>query len=253
MSLNFSKGNSNSALLIIIISVVTSVFLSIGVNLTFFAEQEYNEERLGRYVEDNPEIFIEAMNSYYQAQQQDRLKSRSKRLADKKAQVYEEKLDPRVGDADAKVKIVEFFDYNCGYCKKAFVNLERLLRDDLDIEIIFKELPILGASSLIKAKASVAANMLDSSKFFEVHRALMMGGRITSLEQAADLIYKIGYNRDDLLELMQSAEVKEFLEQNRALAQELGVNGTPAFIIGDEFIDGAVPYETLKLKVKELD
>lgn len=156
---------------------------------------------------------------------------------------------PFIGKVDGDVKIVEFFDYNCGYCKHAFADVQAVAEADKNVKIIFFDFPILGPSSESASKWALAAQ--KQNKYFEFHKALMSHtGNITDevLEKIAkDLGMDVAKAKTDAA----GAEIKAQIDKNRMIAQQMGVNGTPAFVIDDEVLPGAVDKATLLKKIAE--
>jgi protein-disulfide isomerase len=149
------------------------------------------------------------------------------------------------------VTVVEFLDYRCGYCKKAQPAVAELLERDPDVRLIVKEFPILGPDSVTAGKLALAALELDRSKFGPLHDALMAHqGNLTELA-AYDLAEEAGYDTDALRALAESTEIDDRLQQNYQLAQALGLQGTPAFIVGGEIIRGYLPVEEMLAAVRD--
>jgi protein-disulfide isomerase len=146
--------------------------------------------------------------------------------------------------------LVEFYDYSCGYCKKVFPSVAKLIEEDKNLKVVFKEFPILGPNSVITAKAALAANIIAPEKYLEVHEKLM-NSRITSKENLIDIVSSLGIDKDKLSSEMESDKVQKIIDDNKDLARDLGISGTPAFVIGDEFVPGAVSFEQMKEIIKQ--
>ncbi len=151
--------------------------------------------------------------------------------------------DPVLGNPDGDVTIVEFFDYQCGYCKTMTGPLMELVRDDGRIRLVLKEFPILGPESALAARASLAAGR--QGKYEPFHMALMgLRGRLNegAIWQVAA---ETGLDLDRLRKDMAAPEITAVIEANYRLAQALGIEGTPAFAIGNALVPGAAPREHL--------
>jgi len=183
------------------------------------------------YLLQQPEILREAIAELNKRQEMAAEGERKKALAS----LYKEQSPFSTGDG--KVTVVEFFDYNCGYCRKAFHNLVSVANDDKDVRVVFVEFPILSEESRLASQAAIAAT--KQNKYFEFHRALMEhNGPVkedTIFKAAAD----VGINVEKLKEDMKAPEVNELIEKNLQLGTAMGVQGTPAIFVGDEAIPGA--------------
>ena len=240
--------NKAQILAIIFVSVVISILANFTISK--FSKAWGDDELLLSKLEDNAGEVIEILNNHYKKKAQDLEKNRNNELKSSSKDLYAEHM-PYVGNKNAKVTIVEFFDYNCGYCKRVFPALNKALQEKLDIKVVFIDFPILGASSVVKAKASIAANLLDSKNYLAAHEALIKSGNISSVEEAADILKNIGYNKDKLTDKINSQEVNKIVKSNRDLAMRLAVNGTPAFVINDEFYQGNLSYNIIKKLVNK--
>ena len=154
---------------------------------------------------------------------------------------------PVGGNRDGDVTVVEFFDYRCGYCIAMAPRLETLLDADRGLRFVYKEWPILGPMSEYAARAALAARR--QGRYQDFHAALMrLRGRLTEAT-VLDAARRLGLDPERLREDMKSPEIDRALDDNRALAAELGITGTPAFVIGDRLVPGAVPLGELKAAV----
>ena len=140
--------------------------------------------------------------------------------------------------------MVEFFDYNCPYCKRSVPTITKLLEQDEDIRFAFKEWPILGPASVFAARAALAAE--KQGKYEPFHFALMGAKGRLSDEQVLKVAEEVGLDVDQLQADMKSRDIDAAILKNKALAQELGINGTPAFVIGDTVVPGAATLTRLK-------
>ena len=147
------------------------------------------------------------------------------------------------GNPNGDVTVVEFFDYRCGYCRLAQPSMVRLLKEDPNVRVVFKEYPVLGPESITAARAAIAS--ANQGKYVEFHMALM--GLQEPLTD--DVIYRVaketGLDLARLKEDMKADAVDDVIAGNLALAQKLGIDGTPNFIIGTQLLQGMVPYETM--------
>jgi protein-disulfide isomerase len=204
------------------------------------------KEIIREYLQKNPKDIIQSIQRMREEQ-----KNKAKNLSQKNIAIYKELIindptSPIAGNPKGDVTIVEFFDYSCGYCKKIFPNLKRLISEDKNIRFVFKELPILSPQSELAARAALAAWRQDKKKYMVIHSEFMnLRGRFSEAR-----ILRIAKNKGlDIIQLkkdMRSLTMDKTIAQNRELAQKLNITGTPGFIIGNNIIPGAVELETLK-------
>ena len=155
-----------------------------------------------------------------------------------------------IGNPNGTATLVEFFDYNCHFCKGALPDVTKLMKDDPNLKLVLKDYPVLGPGSVEAAKvASAVRNQLPGDKFWVFHTKLLAthgpGGKTEALAVARDL----GLDMDKLAKDMQSPDVKTGLDEVMQLADALQINGTPTFVVGQDVVVGAVGYDQLKDKV----
>lgn len=199
------------------------------------------------YLLKQPEILREAIQELNRREAEAAEKERLKVLSS----LYKEKSPYSSGDG--KITLVEFFDYNCGYCRKAFENVVSIAKEEKDVRVVFVEFPILSEESRVVSEASIAS--AKQGKYFEYHTALMRhNGRVdgdVAMKVAAD----IGLDIEKLKKDMKAPEVAELIEKNLQLGTSIGVQGTPALFIGDQTIPGAPDnlHEILKTAVADIN
>jgi protein-disulfide isomerase len=156
-----------------------------------------------------------------------------------------------LGNRDGDVTFVEFFDYNCGYCKHAMADMLSLMKDDSKLKVVLKEFPVLGPGSVEAAQVAVAVRMQDKTgkKYLDFHQKLLGGRNPANKAHALAVAKDVGVDMTQLQKDMQSPEVKATLEENFKLAEALGLNGTPSYVIGDQVVIGAVGLPTLKKSI----
>ena len=145
--------------------------------------------------------------------------------------------------------IVEFFDYRCPYCKQVVGALTQLLNDDRKLRLVFKEFPILGPDSVVAARAALAAHV--QGKYHAMHEALMRARGTLDETTVLKIATSVGLDATRLQSDMNKPEIAASLDRNHRLARDLAINGTPAFVIGNHVVPGAVDLETLKKLVAE--
>jgi protein-disulfide isomerase len=194
---------------------------------------------------NDPEIIMQALEKLRTQKAEEAKKEASKALSEINDKIFKNPEIPSVGPANADVTIVEFFDYHCGYCKHFAPELDKLLASDKKLRVLYLDFPILSEDSELAARAAIAVNRLDKTKYSAYHAALMkQQGRF---EEAGliELAKKLGV-KGDLKAEMAKPEVKAAIDMHRDLAQKLNISGTPALIIGKDVIPGAMSYEELK-------
>ncbi len=193
---------------------------------------------------ENPQIIMEALAILEEQRNQAQAVAQAEALLRQREFLESDPNAPFVGNADGSAVIVEFFDYNCPYCKRAAGNVKALLADDDDVRVVYREWPILSEDSVFAARAALAARA--QGKYEEMHWGLMeMRGRATEAS-VLSLARSVDLDVDQLVADMQSEEVNAHIETSQQLAQTLGFTGTPAFVIGDALIPGAVPLSDLQ-------
>ena len=188
------------------------------------------------YLLENPEILPEAMQRL-----QDRTAARA--VAANRAALETPFAGAWAGAADGDVVLVEFFDYACGYCRKSNADVDRLLREDPKLKVVWREWPVLGPDSEAAARASLAA--AQAGRFKPFHDQLFAAGRPTA-DALAKARAAVGLSGD-----LPAAATDRELARNFQLARNLEATGTPTFVVGDQILQGAVGYEALKQAVKE--
>ena len=196
------------------------------------------------YLQENPEVIVEALKEYERREEEARLAQQKDAM---EKYVWVLKNDPASPDndvVDSDVTLVEFFDYQCGYCKRMFPSLVELMDADKKLRVVFKELPILGPASVIAARAALAAK--KQGKYLEFHTALMELRGQLSEATIMKTAREVGLDTAQLAADMRDPGIKEHLDRNRQIAEAIGVTGTPAMVIGSQLIPGALDKNGLK-------
>ncbi len=201
-------------------------------------------------IRENPEIVREAIE-ILQAQEEAAQAEAARLFLSQQRQILENDPNaPVIGNPDGDVTVVEFFDYNCGYCRRVFPNVKALLENDTNVRVVMREWPILGEASVFAARASLAAR--EQGKYEEFHNALMGNrGRITEAS-VMSIAEGLGLDTDQLRADMNSDAVNAHLETSQRLTQALGFNGTPAFVFGDELVPGAIETDQMEALVAQI-
>jgi protein-disulfide isomerase len=206
--------------------------------------REAIETIIREYLLQHPEVIVEAVRVFQERQQAEERQRIAAVLAARRAELYQDAAAPVAGNARGDVTVVEFFDYRCGYCKSVLPTLRQLLEQDRQVRFVFKEFPILGPDSMLAARAALAARA--QGKYVAFHQALMAQSGPLALPDILRVAAQVKLDPVRLQADMEAPEIRQAIQKNLALAQELGVRGTPAFVIGDELVAGAMELDALK-------
>lgn len=206
------------------------------------------EHRVRAYLLEHPEILVEALQRY---------ETRQQAIADREASVaidanadalLRDPDSPVGGNVKGDVSMVQFFDYNCRFCRQVAPHVTTAGATDPELRVVYKELPILGPASLFAAQAALAANR--QGKYIQLHNALMVGTEPHTESTVLDAAGRVGLDIDRLKRDMLEPTVQTALTRNLALAQALRISGTPAFVIGTHIERGAADPPTLRRLVE---
>jgi protein-disulfide isomerase len=224
-----------------------------GASEAFSATQAREIENIVKnYLVQHPEVLQEAMEALDRHQKEADAEKARVTIKDNNATIFNSAHQVVLGNPQGKVTMVEFFDYNCAYCKHALADMVDLLKTDSDLRFVLKEFPVLGPGSLDAAHVAVAARMQDPSgkKYLEFHQKLLGGRGPADKMRALAVAKDVGFDMTRLEKDMNSDEVKATIEENMKLADALGVSGTPTYVVGDEVVVGAVGLDELRTKIK---
>jgi len=197
-----------------------------------------------QYLLENPEVLITSLNSYQSKQRVAEKQRQQQAVLENRTALANDPDAPVLGNPKGDVVVVEFFDYNCPYCRRVAGMLRTVVAEDGNVRLVMKEFPILGPQSVIAARAALAAARQDKYEAF--HRALMEGPGDLSETRLNRVARDIGMDLDLMGIDMNLPEVNTMLRRNRELGATLSIRGTPAFVIGDTLIPGAIDKATLK-------
>jgi len=214
----------------------------------FDAQQRQAIEQIVKdYLVKNPEVLQEAMTELERRQQEAQKSAQAAALASERETLLNSPRGALVGNAAGDVTLVEFFDYNCGYCKRALADLKTLMKADPKLRVVLKDFPVLGPESIEASRVALAVKQqIKGDKLFEYHTKLLeTRGRVNG-ERALAVAREMGLDLDRIKKDMDNPEVRASLQENVALGDKLGLTGTPAFVIGDEVVSGAVGADPLR-------
>lgn len=219
---------------------------------SFSAPQKTEIEKIVRdYLLANPELLQEVMGELEKKQAAGEAEKHQAAVKSNAQTIFSSPRQVNLGNPKGDVTFVEFFDYNCGYCKRAMMDMFALMKEDSKLKVVLKEFPVLGPGSVEAAQVAIAVNMQDKTgkKYIQFHEKLMGGRGQADKAQALAVAKDIGMNMAQIEKDMAGPEVKETLQESFKLAEALGMNGTPSYVIGDSVVVGAVGLEALREKV----
>ena len=216
------------------------------------ADQTRVEQITRDYLTKNPEILVEMTNELDKRQVAEEETQQKKAISQNADKIFRSPLSHVVGNPNGDVSLVEFFDYNCGYCRRALPDVIKLLEEDGKVRLVLKELPIFGDDSETAAKLALASN--KQGKYFEMHQKLFAEPGKADKEKALRVAKELGLDVDQLQKDAEDPDIKKSLDQAKELAQRLNLQGTPLFLISDRVIAGAPDdlFDQLKAKVAEV-
>lgn len=203
------------------------------------------------YLLKHPEVLEEAMAELGKRQSAAEAEKHAAGVTKNAEAIFNSPRGVTVGARDGDVTMVEFFDYNCGYCKRAMTDMMELMKSDSKLKVVLKEFPVLGPGSVEAAQVGVAVRMQDASgkKYLDFHQKLLNGKGQADKARAMAAAKEAGVDMGRLEKDLASPEVRATLEENFKLAEAMGMNGTPSYVIGKQVVIGAVGVETLREKI----
>jgi protein-disulfide isomerase len=224
-------------------SLVCATILATGFFSAASAQEASTlDAAIEKFIMEHPEVILKSLKKY---------QGRDKITEEQRKKLEKSDVSPIIGNKNGNVTMIEFFDYHCGYCKRFYSVVSSLVESDKNLKIVFKELPIISEDSEIAARAALAVHFIDSEKYFAFHSALMKVTGKFDMDKISSLAKTAGIDEKLLKDMMQSQKVNDELANNKQLAEELDVSGTPVIIIGKNFMPGAVPLETIRAKIEE--
>lgn len=212
------------------------------------AQKTELEKLFKEFLADNPQAILDSVDNYRADQERRTQQSAQEKLQD--YQDYFQKADlPVAGNPNGDVTVVEYFDYNCGYCKRAFEDIQKIIAADSNVRVVFQEMPILSVSSIKMAKYAMAAH--EQGKYFEMHTALMNHRGPQSDEAFIGLASNLGLDTEKLKADAESEAIKSSIDKSIDMARQLGIRGTPGFVIDDKIHAGYIGFDRMKSAINE--
>ncbi|HEY8564913.1 MAG TPA: DsbA family protein [Beijerinckiaceae bacterium] len=205
------------------------------------------EQIVRDYLIKNPEVLQDALVELEKRQQEAQKVAQTGAVREARETLVNSPRGIIVGNPQGDVTLVEFFDYNCGYCKRALSDVRALMKNDPKLRVVLRDFPVLGPESLEASRVALAAKQqLKGEKLLDYHVRLMeTRGRVNG-ERAKAVAKEMGLDLARLDKDVEAAEVRDAIQENVTLGDKLGLTGTPAFIIGEEVIAGAVGVDPLR-------
>jgi protein-disulfide isomerase len=220
---------------------------------SFSPDQRGEIEKIVReYLLSNPQLLQDVMAELEKRQQQAELEKHRAAIKEHAELIFDSPRQVTLGNPKGDVTFVELFDYNCGYCKRALTDMLDLMKADPKIKVVLKEFPVLGEGSTQAAQVAVAVRMQDKTgkKYLEFHQKLLTGRGAADKARAMAVAKEVGLDMARLEKDMASDEVKNTLAESFKIAEAMGLNGTPSYVIGNDVVVGAVGLTALGDKIK---
>jgi protein-disulfide isomerase len=238
------------------LTVAAAVCLALGAPAqaqTFNDAQRGEIERIIKdYLIQHPEVLQDVMAELEKKQQFADAEKGKLAVKENKELLLSSPRQVTLGNQQGDVTLVEFFDYNCGYCKRALSDLMGLMKADPKLRVVLKEFPVLGPGSVEAAQVAAAVRMQDrgGKKYLDFHQKLLSGRGQVDRARALAVAKEVGMDMSRLEKDMAGDEVRAQIQESMQLADKLGLNGTPSYVVGPNVVVGAVGYDALKEKVE---
>ena len=218
-----------------------------GIESMTEAERTAFRAEVKAYLLENPEVLVEAMNVLQDRQAQTEQASDKQLVIDHKADLFADQASWVGGNPDGDITVVEFMDYRCGYCRKAYQEVEDLVKADGNIRLVLKEYPILGEDSVTSARFAIAVLQLHGNDAYKkAHDALITLRGAPDAEALSRLATDLGFEAKPVLDRMASDEVSAVIAANQELGNKMAISGTPTFVIDSQMLRGYVPLDGMQ-------
>ena len=230
------------------------IFLSVTLFLSLIMINNHSlsediNQKIKNFILNNPQVIIESLNNFEEKKEDERRIENNKKVENFKESIFKSNFELYEGKSSAKKVIVEFFDYNCSYCKRVHNDLKKILSKSDDLKIIYKNFPILSEDSVKLAKYAIILSEIDNKKFIDFHNFVISNKGQLKDKDLDKLFMKLNVVRDEVDKKLNDSSVLKILKNDIQLAQNLGLRGTPAFIINNEIIFGYINYEDMLSKL----
>ncbi|WP_174801850.1 DsbA family protein [Martelella limonii] len=208
--------------------------------------------RVHDYLVSNPEILLDVQTALQQKQAEEQQAQASQVIAANQDKLYLPDHDTVLGNPDGAITVVEFFDYNCGYCRRAMSDMDDIIAKNDDVRFVLKEIPVLGPESEATQRISYAFFKAAPDKYEEFHRALMGSGARATEQTARAVAASLGVDDAAIDQAIKDYPAEAALEEHFALASALGVSGTPSYIVGDTMLPGAIGADRIQQTIDNI-
>lgn len=213
------------------------------------AQKKEIGEIVKQYLIENPEVMVEVQQALQKKQEEARLAQAKTAVEQNREEIFNAPTDYVMGNPNGKITIVEFYDYNCGYCKRAIGDMDAIIKNNSEVRFVLKDFPILGPDSLAAHKVADAFRRIAPDKYGKFHRELLGGDVRADEARAIEVAASLGVKEDALRKKMAENVDDAGVQQAYKLASQLGISGTPSYILGDEAIYGAIGADAINEKV----
>ena len=221
-----------------------------------FALDDSQKKEMGAFIREyliqNPEVMIEVQTALEAKQQAQRSDQSTKAVATYKDEIFSSPTDVVLGNPKGDVTVVEFFDYNCGYCKRAMTDMDDIIAKDKNVRFVLKEFPILGPDSLAAHKVANAVRLVAPDKYSEFHKELLGGQEHATEATAISVAAELGVDEAAIRKSMSEKPNDDIVRNAYQLANAIGITGTPTYVVGDEAVFGAVGLDEIEQKVNNV-
>ena len=232
-------------------ALVLATALPVAAEMTAEERAAFRAE-VRAYLLENPEVLLEAMNELEMREQVAAAERDKQMLAEQSAAIFNDPASWVGGNPEGDITVVEFIDYRCGYCRKAWQEVDALVEQDGNIRFVLKEFPILGEQSVLSSRFAIAVLQLHGGEAYKTaHDTLLSMRADASPEALARVAEEMGLDPQPILDRMNADEVTKVIEDNHRLAQTMEISGTPTFVVGGTMVRGYVPLEAMQQIVAE--
>jgi protein-disulfide isomerase len=203
------------------------------------------------YLVNHPEVLLEAQAALEKKQAEQQKTAQAAVIKDSAQEIYHAKWDGVLGNPDGKVTIVEFFDYNCHFCRGALKDMQNIIANEKDVRFVLKEFPVLGRDSQRASIVSMAFKKLMPQKYGEFHQKLLGSEGLADEASAIKIAVSLGANEKALRQAMKDPSIVQDFSKTFELADKLAINGTPTYIVDNQVISGALGKEVLDEKLAQ--
>jgi protein-disulfide isomerase len=214
-------------------------------------QQTEVEAIIKNYLIANPEIVRDAINELQRREDLAAQQAQVAAITENKELLFNSNRQIVLGNPDGDVTLVEFFDYNCTYCRRGLADMTDLIAKDPNLRVVLKEFPVLGDGSVQAAQVAVAVRLVAPEKYDEFHHALLGEKGQVDGERALAVAGEVGLNPEELRAKLSDSEIQATINESYDLAGKLNLTGTPSYVTRKEVIVGAVGYPTLRSRLDQ--